>query len=229
MPSEPLTPPRPAVLLDLDGTLVDSTFQHVSAWRDAFAQAEVPAAQWRLHRRIGMGSRELVRGVLAELGVDRDDELVSRLLDLHKKLYAEERASVRPLPGARELLEELSRRDVPWAIATSDHADSARETVALLELPEEPRLVCGDDIETAKPDPAILLAAADLLGAAPAGCFVVGDAVWDVLAARRAGMLGVGVRSGGVAVEDFVRAGAYRAYDGVDAVLAALDELGLPG
>jgi phosphoglycolate phosphatase-like HAD superfamily hydrolase len=116
---------------------------------------------------------------------------------------------------------------VPWAIATSGRAVSAMPIIAMLDVPEGTVVVTRDDVAFAKPNPDLFLAAAGRLGADPRHCFVVGDSVWDMLAARRAAALGIGLLSGGYGREELVAAGTYRVYDDPADLLEHLDELGI--
>src|ERR1700754_3468208 len=125
----------PAFLFDLDGTLVDSVYQHVIAWRGALERMGIDLAVWRIHRRIGMSGGLFVQALMSETGVELDADEVERAQDLHAQLFEAQRNTVRPLPGARELLRELTRLGVPWAIATSGRGRSARPTLELLEVP----------------------------------------------------------------------------------------------
>ena len=218
---------RPALLFDLDGTLVDSVYQHVLAWREALASEGIDLAVWRIHRRIGMSGGLFVRALDRELGREVDRQQAERLQQKHGEGVRRRMDQIRPLPGARELLRRLSAIDVPWAIATSGRAETAHPLIRLLEVPEGTPIVTRDDVEFAKPNPDLFLAAAARLGIHPHNCFVVGDSVWDLLAARRAGSLGLGVLSGGYGREELLEAGPYRVYLDAADLLAHLDELGI--
>ncbi len=154
-------------------------------------------------------------------------EEAGRLRVLHGEAYARRADRVRPLPGARELLERLTALRVPWAIATSGYIETARPTLEGLGVPESTPVVTRDQVAHAKPDPDLFLAAADRLGVDIARAIVVGDSVWDLLAARRAGALGVGLLSGGYGQEELERAGAYRVYEEPADLLRHLDEVGV--
>ena len=149
------------------------------------------------------------------------------MLRLHAEAYARLSDQVRPLPGARELLAYLSQAGVPWAIATSGWMDSARPAVEMLGVGGEIPLITRDQVEHAKPDPDLFLAAAQRLGVSIENSAVVGDSVWDLLAARRARALGVGLLSGGYGEDELTRAGAYRVYQDPGDLLEHLDELGV--
>src|SRR5579863_1219407 len=220
-------PPPPSFLFDLDGTLIDSVYQHVIAWRAALSEIGIDLSVWRIHRRIGMSGWLFVSALLRETGrwLSRDD--IDLLQQAHAAQFRAQAGSVTPLPGARNLLGQLTQAGVPWAIATSGYAATARPALALLGLPEDTPMVTRDMVRHAKPDPDLFLAAAALLGVDPRSTMVVGDSVWDLLAARRAGALGVGLLSGGYGREELERAGAYRVYADPAEMLAHLDELGV--
>src|SRR3954466_1042893 len=186
-----------AFLFDLDGTLIDSVYQHVIAWREALEGVGLSLAVWKIHRRIGMSGGLFVTALRRELGDQLDDETVARLPDLHTRAYLSHYDSVRPLPGATELLAELTEQGIPWMIATSGEERSAGRARALLGLAEDRPMVTRDQVRYAKPDPDLFLTAAARLEVDIAEAIVVGDSVWDLLAARRAGALGVGLLSGG--------------------------------
>jgi HAD superfamily hydrolase (TIGR01509 family) len=217
----------PAFLFDLDGTLIDSVYQHVIAWRGALAEIGIDLSVWRIHRRIGMSGGMMVSALLRETGRTLSATELEELQRAHQEQYGAQVSTVQPLPGARELLAALTNAGVPWAIATSGYAATARSALALLGLPEDTPMVTRDMVRHAKPDPDLFLAAAALLRIDPRHAMVVGDSVWDLLAARRAGALGVGLMSGGYGREELERAGAYRVYADPADMLARLDELGV--
>jgi HAD superfamily hydrolase (TIGR01509 family) len=219
--------PTPAFVFDLDGTLVDSVYQHVLAWREALEREGISLSVWRIHRRIGMSGGLLVNALLRETGLPVTSEQTSRLREGHAEAYARLVGQVRPLPGARELLDHLTRVGVPWAIATSGWMESARPALEMLGVGGDIPVVTRDQVLRAKPDPDLFLAAAIRLGVAIENSAVVGDSVWDLLAARRARALGVGLLSGGYGDEELVRAGAYRVYQDPGDLLQHLDELGV--
>jgi HAD superfamily hydrolase (TIGR01509 family) len=216
-----------AFLFDLDGTLIDSVYQHVIAWREALEEVGLSLAVWKIHRRIGMSGGLFVTALRRELGDQLDDATVARLPDLHTRAYLSHYDSVRPLPGATELLDQLTEQGIPWMIATSGEERSAGRARALLGLAEDLPMVTRDQVRYAKPDPDLFLTAAARLGVDIADAIVVGDSVWDLLAARRARTLGVGVLSGGYGKEELERAGAYRVYEDPADLLAHLDEVGV--
>jgi HAD superfamily hydrolase (TIGR01549 family) len=222
-------PARSALLFDLDGTLVDSVYQHVLAWREALAEAGIELAVWRIHRRIGMSGGLFARALVRETGGTLSAEALERIQAAHGAAYLRLVDQVRPLPGTAELLARLTALRVPWAIATSGRRETAGVTLRLLEVPPDVPIVTRDAVAHAKPDPDLFLEAARRLGADPLAAFVVGDSVWDMLAARRAHAIGVGLLSGGYGGEELERAGAYRVYEDPRDLLRHLDELGIRG
>lgn len=219
--------PPPSLLFDLDGTLIDSVYQHVVAWREALEEVGVELSVWRIHRRIGMSGGLFVNALQRELGSAFRPEVVTRLPQLHAAAYERQFGSVRPLPGARDLLAALTAAGRPWGIATSGSARGARPALELLGLPSDTPMITRDDVAHAKPDPDLFVAAAERLGVDVADAVVVGDSIWDLLAARRARALGVGVLSGGYGREELERAGAYRVYEDPADLLRHLDEIGV--
>jgi HAD superfamily hydrolase (TIGR01509 family) len=218
---------QPAFLFDLDGTLVDSVYQHVIAWRDALEGVGINLPVWKIHRRIGMSGGLFVNALARELDSELDPEVVEALPGLHIDAFLRRFDSVRPLPGAAELLATLNAHAVRWAIATSGRERYSRRSLELLGLPANTPLVTRDQVRYAKPDPDLFLTAADRIGADITDSVVVGDSVWDLLAARRAGALGIGVLSGGYGREELITAGAYRVYDDPRDLLDHLDEVGV--
>jgi HAD superfamily hydrolase (TIGR01509 family) len=215
-----------AFLFDLDGTLVDSVYQHVLAWQEALQGAGIELATWRIHRRVGMSGGLFVRALAREIGRPVADEDAERLQRLHREGYLRRIGQVRPLPGAIDLLDLLSSLAVPWAIATSGRREGSQQSIRMLGR-KEPVVVTRDDVQRAKPDPDLFLAAAARLGVPIVQCVVVGDSIWDLLAARRCGALGVGVLSGGYGEDELVRAGAFRVYEDPADLKRHLDELGV--
>jgi len=221
------TTPRAAFLFDLDGTLIDSVYQHVLAWREALEQGGIRLSVWRIHRRIGMSGGLFVNALLRETGREIAGDEAERLQQFHAAAYGKLVSQVRPLPGAEELLAHLSRTGVPYAIATSGRPETAHPALKALHVPADVPVVTRDQVRYAKPDPDLFLAAAARLGVAIHDSIVVGDSVWDLLAARRAWALGVGLLSGGYGQEELERAGSYKVYQDPLDLLTHLDELGI--
>ena len=218
---------RLALLFDLDGTLVDSVYQHVLAWREAFQTERIDLAVWRIHRQIGMSGGLMTHALLREIGHSVTQDQADRIQRLHGEAYERLAESLRVLPGAQELLDHLSAHQVPYAVATSARLESARHTLKLLKLSPSVPIVTRDQVRHAKPDPDLFVTAAQRLDVPVNRCFVVGDSVWDMLAARRAWALGVGLLSGGYGREELERSGAYRVYQDPADLLRHLDEVGL--
>jgi HAD superfamily hydrolase (TIGR01509 family) len=218
---------RPAILFDLDGTLIDSVYQHVLAWREALERSGIQLAVWRIHRRIGMSGGLLVNALLRETGREITASDARQLQTWHLEAYAKLVGQVRPLPGAVELLAHLSAEKVKYAIATSGMLAGARAALEMLNVGKSVPVITRDQVRHAKPDPDLFLAAAEQLGVSIHDSIVVGDSVWDLLAAQRARALGVGLASGGYGREELERAGAYRTYDDPRDLMEHLDEVGV--
>jgi HAD superfamily hydrolase (TIGR01549 family) len=216
-----------AFLFDLDGTLVDSVYQHVLAWREALETEGIDLSVWRIHRKIGMSGGLFTNMLLRETQVEIDPARVERLQRLHAEAYKRNRADVRPLPGATALLTALTNAQIPWAIATSGRLETAGPVLERLgvDLSRTP-VVTRDHVKFAKPEPDLFLAAAERLGVRIETASVVGDSVWDMLAATRARALAIGLLSGGYGLEELERAGAYRVYEDPADLLKHLDEVG---
>ena len=182
---------------------------------------------WKIHRRIGMSGGLFVSALARELEQELDADTLARLPELHALAYLRRIDSVRPLPGAARLLAALSEHHVPWAIATSGVERYARRGLELLELPADTPLITRDQVRYAKPDPDLFLTAAERIGVDIRDSIVVGDSVWDLLAARRARALGIGLLSGGYGREELIYAGAFRVYEDPGDLLAHLDEVGV--
>ena len=217
----------PAFLFDLDGTLIDSVYQHVLAWREALEETGMELSVWRIHRRIGMSGGLFVNALLREVGGDLSTVDSERLQTVHGEAYKRLVSQVRPLPGARELLDALAAENVPHAIATSGRLETARLSLEMLGVSADLPVVTRDQVRYAKPDPDLFLAAAERLNVPIERCVVVGDSIWDLLAAQRARALGVGLLSGGYGEEELERAGAYRVYEDPRDLLVHLDEVGV--
>jgi len=218
---------RQAFLFDLDGTLIDSVYQHVLAWREALEAGGIHLAVWRIHRQIGMSGGLFVNALAREVGRAVSPEEAERIHEVHSEAFKRYSSQVRALPGAPELLAYLTKAGVPWAIATSGRFESARMSLHLLGVDDDIPMITRDMVRHAKPDPDLFLAAAEKLGIPIEDSVVIGDSIWDLLAARRARALGVGLLSGGYGREELERAGAYRVYNDPADLLRHLDEVGV--
>lgn len=215
-----------ALIFDLDGTLVDTVYAHVFAWQRAFAESGLALDGWRIHRKIGMSGSLFARAAARELGRDLAPAELATIQHRHGELFREILPQRQPLPGAVELLATLRRAGIAHAIATSGRRPEIDASLDALGVPADLVVVERGDVARAKPDPALFLRAAERLDLPPRQCYVVGDAVWDVLAARRADMLPVGVLSGGYGEDELIRAGAHRVYRDAADLHRALYEIG---
>ncbi|TXH33906.1 MAG: HAD family hydrolase [Rhodospirillaceae bacterium] len=219
--------PHTSFLFDLDGTLIDSVYEHVLAWHDALQAEGIELSVWRIHRKIGMSGGLFTNILLRETGLDIGPERVERLRQLHAESFNSRSARIRPLPGARELLAALSEAKIPWAIATSGRMETARVTIENLGVDfDRVPVVTRDQVKYAKPDPDLFLEAAARLNVQVETACVVGDSIWDMLAARRARALGIGLLSGGYGEGELERSGAYRVFEDPADMLRHLDEIG---
>ncbi len=218
--------PTSAFLFDLDGTLVDSVYQHVLAWHEALRAERIELSVWRIHRKIGMSGGLFANQLLRELDRDVGPELIERLRELHAAAYRRLADGVVPLPGARELLAHLTDAGVPWAIATSGRIATAAPNLSALGVdPARHVVVTRDQVRFAKPDPDLFVEAARRLAVPIESAIVVGDSIWDMLAAARCRALGVGLLSGGYGEDELERAGALRVYADPADLFRHLDEI----
>jgi HAD superfamily hydrolase (TIGR01509 family) len=218
---------EPIFLFDLDGTLVDSVYQHVLAWKEALDAEGIELSVWRIHRKVGMSGGLFTNQLLRETSLDISAELVDRLRRRHAEAYGRLAAGVRPLPGARALLDWLTAEKIPWAIATSGRMETAAVNLAALGVdPARTPVVTRDQVKYAKPDPDLFVEAAARAGGAISTAVVVGDSIWDMLAATRCRALGVGLLSGGYGADELRDAGAIRVYEDPADMLRHIDEVG---
>ncbi|HEX6025792.1 MAG TPA: HAD family hydrolase [Solirubrobacter sp.] len=219
----------PALIFDLDGTLVDTVYAHVYAWQKALQEHDMAIDGWRIHRRIGMSGGLFTRAVGRELGHELSEEEEAAVQDRHDELFQEllPPEHRRPLPGAVELLEELRERGIVHGIATSGRRPSIDASLDALGIPDSTVVVQRGDVARAKPEPDLFLECASRLDADPEDCYAIGDAVWDLLAARRARMLSIGLLSGGYGADELQGAGAFRVYRDAAELQSSLDELGI--
>lgn len=209
-----------AVLLDVDGTLVDSNYQHVDAWSRAFREAGHPVDSWRVHRAIGMGSAEL----LQELAGDETERIGEQVKERHSKHFASTRDQLRRLAGVHELIDTLNSRGVRVVLATSADPDELEHLLEVLELGDRVHAITSaQDVDRAKPNPDLVNAALSASGMSADRAVFVGDTVWDVKAAQAAGVPCIAVRTGGIGPQELTEAGAQEVYDDVVGLVENID------
>lgn len=214
-------PVIPAVLFDVDGTLVDSNYLHVHAWQRAFAEVGIDAETWRIHRSIGMDGSTLVRS----LSGDASDETRKQLKDLHSQYYKEAAPLLRVLPGARELLQRVADLSLQVVLATSAPEDELALLRKVLDCDDlVAEITSAADVDTAKPKPDIIHVALERAGISAGQAVFIGDAVWDAEACARADVASIGLLSGGVSRAELETAGAVAVFENPRELLAHLDE-----
>lgn len=218
MPTE--APSVEAVLFDIDGTLVDSNYVHVDAWSRAFREAGRAVSSWRIHRCIGMDGSKLLETLVGSA----DSALAAEAKKLHGEYYAAASSDLEILHGARELLAHIDSRGITVVLATSAPESELATLRDLLDVEDSVSIVTSsEDAEVAKPEPDIVAVALERAGVEAARAVMVGDSVWDVEAAGRAGVRAIGLRSGGISKAELVAAGAVAVYDDPADLLANLD------
>jgi len=217
----------PPILLDLDGTLVDSVYEHVMSWREALEEAEIRLPHWKIHRRIGMSGKLFLPTLLRELGQKINKSEIESIERIRLSLFMKKIPEIRVQPGAKEFLQYLVKIGARWAVATSGDRKQVEQLLKDLEIPPEVPVITGDDVSIAKPAPDSFVAAAQRLGVSAVESIVIGDSPWDLLAAQRMKALGVGLLCGGYAESELERAGAYRVYEDPGDLLAHIEELGI--
>lgn len=211
----------PAVLFDIDGTLVDSNYLHVHAWARAFADEGLTVESWRVHRCIGMDGSTLQDSLVP----DADDDTRSRLKDAHSRYYLESKGLLRLLPGARALLERVEQLGMQVVLATSAPEDELEVLRKVLDEEDViSTLTSGGDVETAKPQPDIVKVALERAGVDTERAVFVGDAVWDIEACQRAGVVSIGLLSGGVSRGELTEAGARAVFENADDLCTHIED-----
>ena len=220
----------PAFLFDLDGTLIDSVYDHVETWAKVLNESGITVAKWKLHRRIGMSGQSFLQELLREPGQARvSPKKVRQLEQLHGAEFSKKIPRLQPLAGARDLLRHLSSIGVRWAIASTGESKQTLRLLKLLSIPRDIPVVTGDDVDKTKPAPDAFVLAAERLRVPIEDSIVVGDSVWDLLAAGRRRALGIGLLCGGSGEDELEQAGAFRVYDDPSDLLLHLEQLGVPG
>ena len=218
--------PQTSFIFDLDGTLTDSVYQNVAAWKEALDSENIPLAMWRIHRKIGMSGGLMLKTLSRETGVEITDEQGRILSKKHAAAYEALKSQITALPGSVELLKTLTHENIQWCIATSGGASTAKINLKALGLDiNDINIITRDDVKYGKPDPDLFLAAAQKLKRPIEDCLVVGDAIWDMLAARRCKATGVGLLSGGYDISELERAGALRVYEDPQDLLQHFEEI----
>ena len=218
MTSPPDQQPK-ALIFDLDGTLVDTVQTRIAAWLQTFEEFGIPADRRQVASLIGSDGRRLARIVAEAAGRTIDAALAEEIDRRAGEVYSKLNTDPRPLPGARELLQALDAMGLRWAIATSSRPEQVGKSIESLNLPRPPTIIDGSRVEHAKPAPDLLLFAARELGIEPSHAWYVGDSIWDMQAARAAGMSPVGVASGSATADELEGAGASLTVDNLNQVL----------
>jgi HAD superfamily hydrolase (TIGR01549 family) len=222
---------HPAFLFDLDGTLIDSVYEHVEAWSTALKSFDIALPKWKIHRRIGMSGKSFLQELLRESGIRTRlaKNEIKEMETLHDNEFSQRMPALKLLPSAQDLLGHLNSIKVRWAIATTGGRKQTMRLLEMLTIPKNVPIVTGDDVNKTKPSPDAFVLAAKRLGVAMEDSIVVGDSVWDLLAAVRKRALGVGLLTGGYGQGELERAGAFRVYSDPADLLAHLEQLGVPG
>jgi HAD superfamily hydrolase (TIGR01509 family) len=220
---------NPAILFDLDGTLIDSVYEHVMAWGASLRNAGIVVPNWKIHRRIGMNGESMVRQLLREPEINKRAVKVARLEKKHDVAFKKAASNIRLLPGTRELLRYLTQSGIRWAIATTGNRKQTTSLLKHLKVPQPRVVVTGDDVRKAKPSPDVFILAAKRLHVPIENCIVVGDSPWDMLAAGRRRALGVGILAGGYSKGELDESGAFRVYADPADMLLHIEDLGIAG
>ncbi|MEO6053234.1 MAG: HAD family hydrolase [Chthoniobacterales bacterium] len=215
-----------ALIFDLDGTLVDTVYPHVFTWQATFAEAGIPVEGWRIHRRVGMSGGVFIRSLMRECGYEISEQQTNALTKRHLEMYKEMHPVRQLLPGAKDLLKFLRENKIIHGIATSGSEEEIGPSLKALEVPDDMVVVCKKDGGRPKPEPDLFLTCQKKLKVKKEECYAVGDSTWDILSARRAGMLGVGITTGGYDDEELIGAGAFRVYPDTKTFHRSLEELG---
>jgi HAD superfamily hydrolase (TIGR01549 family) len=215
-----------AIIFDLDGTLIDSVYAHTMAWQKVLTRFGLSAPAWEVHRRIGMSGKLLVKSIAREQHRHLTDVEIENLSKKHTAAFHELAPSCAPLPGARALLKFLASSKIAHGIATSGKTSEIAKSLKALQLSRHAVIIDGDMVKEVKPEPDLFLLCQKKLKVSPAECLIVGDAVWDIHAARRSDILSVGLLSGGFGEQELYNAGAMRVYKDAYALHQSIDELG---
>ena len=210
----------PTAILDVDGTLVDTNYQHALAWYRAFHRLGVVLPIWRIHRHIGMGGDQLVKALCGE---EVEAEKGDAIRGAEKDIYVDLIEEVEPLHGAGELIRDLKERGHTVLLASSAKPDEVEHYVDLLDARElADGWTTSGDVEATKPEPDLVEMARRKAGGGAA--VLVGDSTWDCEAARRAGVETIAVLTGGFSEQELLDAGAVCVYESIDGLRRSLDE-----
>ena len=211
-----------AAILDVDGTLVDTNYQHAIAWYRAFRRQGIVLPVWRIHRHIGMGGDQLVEALTdADTERERGDDIRAAEKDLYLELIAE----VEPFAGARQLIADLKERGHSVVLASSAKADEIEHYIDLLDARDlADAWTTAADVEATKPEPDLVRAALDRAGSSADDAAMVGDTPWDVKAAAKAGVPTIAVRTGGFSIDELEGAGAAAVFESIEELRRRLDE-----
>ncbi len=214
-------------ILDIDGTLVDTNYQHALAWYRAFRQHGIVLPIWQLHRHVGMGGDQLVEALTDE---ETEREQGDEIRSTESALYMEMIEEVEPMEGASELILELRRRGHSVVLASSAKPEEVDRYLELLDASDQTdSATTSEDVEATKPHPDLVHAALKRAGADPADAVMIGDTPWDVQAAARAGVSTLTVMTGGFSREELSEAGAADVFESVAELCERLDETSLRG
>lgn len=212
-------------VLDIDGTLVDTNYQHALAWYRAFRRHRIVLPVWRIHRHIGMGGDQVVKALTDE---HTEEQLGDEIRAAEKELYLGLIDEVEPMDGARELISDLGQRGHLVVLASSAKEDEVERYLDLLQARElADGWTTSADVEATKPEPDLVRAALERVGGSPEDAVMVGDTPWDVHAARGAGVPTIAVLSGGFAIEELRESGAVKVFESVAELRASLDQTSL--
>ena len=217
--------PIQAILFDIDGTLVDSVYLHVDAWRRAFAEHGLVAPAWEIHRRIGKDGSLLVKELIDVAGGDSESgDLASDLSSAHDEHYGARSDDLTVLPGARDLVRRSKDQGLVVVLATSAPDHELTILRSLLDVDDAVDAVTsGADVDMAKPDSTVVALALERAGVAAENAVMIGDATWDFVAATDIGVRGLGVRSGGIAAQELREAGASEVFADASELLSVSD------
>jgi|SoiMethySBSTD1v2_1073268.scaffolds.fasta_scaffold996382_2 HAD superfamily hydrolase (TIGR01549 family) len=212
---------QPAVLFDIDGTLVDSNYLHIHAWCRAFSDIGLDVESWRIHRCIGMDGTRLVKFLTG----DAEEDVQQQAKDLHLQYFQESASLLNRLPGARELLERIHALGLQIVLATSASEDELALLRKVLDSDDiVSAMTSSKDVDVAKPEPGIIQVALDRAGVDADNAVYLGDAVWDIVACKNAGVSSIGVLSGGVSREELGNAGAEQVFDNARELCERIDD-----